>query len=54
MVGSSVGEVVAGELVESLLDNSELNASIVAMSVSSVSLDSEKKKTFQHICPQSC
>lgn len=49
MVGSSVGEVSGGELVGSLLDDTEGDSSIVTVSVGSVGLDNVKKKTFQQI-----
>ena len=49
MVGSSVGEISAGEFVNSLLDNAEGDSGIVALSVGSVCLHIVKKKTFQQI-----
>jgi hypothetical protein len=49
VVGSSVGEVMAGKFVDLSLDNSELNTSIVVSSEGSVLLHSVKKKTFQHV-----
>jgi hypothetical protein len=47
VVGSTVGEVVAGELVGFLSDHTEGNTGVIVLSVSPVSLHSVKKKTFQ-------
>jgi hypothetical protein len=47
VVGSTVSEVVAGELVGFLSDHTEGNTGVIVLSVSPVSLHSVKKKTFQ-------